>query len=200
MARKIEKSDAVEVSLLPEDQGGKETGARFNITAALWVILALVVAVFGAVAFYLRMQAGSMQEKSAVRLQEIKVLENQIGELQKTVGPLADLGRRIGLAKTALNQHGSGFPLMGVLEATAIPEVMLKQLNVDAKGTVVLTGRGKTIAALIRQIMAWDNHEAIQEVRISGVSNVLNSVGEVEGVEFTAALLISPALFTPNAL
>ena len=195
MARKIRESEAVEVSLLPEDKGRGADSARKSLSYILWAVLAVLIVGLTITLGYFRTRAGSMSKESAALAGQLLDIESQIGEVEKSVNPVKDMGRRIGLAKSALGSHVSGFPLMEVLEATAIPEVVVKQINADAKGTIVLAGRGKTVNTVIRQILSWNGHPAINEVKISGISNVLSSVGEIEGVEFTATLILDPALF-----
>lgn len=186
----------MEVSLLPDDPGRRADHGRKSLAYILWLVLLALVAGLTVTAGYFRFSANKMSDKSAVLLRQLRDLDRQIGEAERKVGPVKDIGRRIGLAKSALAQHLSGFPLLEALQATAIPEVVVKQINADAKGTVVLSGRGKTVSTVIRQILAWNGHPAVQDVKISGISNILNNVGELEGVEFTATLIFDSALFT----
>lgn len=188
MSKKIKKEE-LRVSLLPGEDWGNER--KILTTKKSLIIVLIVLAAFLIIlSGYLRIRAGRFRI-SAVKFQnELEQLGGELKLLEENFQKSGNIGQRIGFAKSALDNHIASEQVMIILSASAIPEVALSQIAVDASGTIILTGRGVDFNAVIRQIMAWREYDKITDVQISGISTVVNKLGAIEGVDFNATITL----------
>lgn len=189
MAKKQNK-EQVRVSLLPggEDVAEGKTPATRKF---LIIILLAVVVVLIAGTGYLKIQTGRIHESVVQQRDELARINAQVASLKGDIKQVGDLGQRVGFAKSALDSHIAAEWILAILESAAIPEVALDQLAADAAGTLVLSARGKDFNAVTRQIMAWRAHKQITDAQVSGVSTMVNKLGEIEGIDFNATITLN---------
>lgn len=195
MAKKFQE---VKVSLLPGEAQRLERERSRRITVKLWIFIvagALLIGVFG---FYFKVRNGRVQNENSKRAERIANLSKEAKAQSAKLAVLENLGGEIGFGKTILKEHRAADNLLEVLEKTAIPEVMLTSLAADIQGSLVVGVGAKDNDAAARQVLAWFLSEDIQDVEIGGWVTKTDPLGNVEGVEFSATLILNAEVFNWN--
>lgn len=196
--KKTNKTEELQVSFLPDRKAAVEEIPWRK--RGILIVCGIVVIIFGG-GVYFRVRA-SMSIKTARAMETaLTELRAKLMQEEQTVEDTLAIGRTIGFAKSALAAHTTGAGVLTLLEASTVPEVVISQLAVDAKGTIVLSARGKDYTAVVRQFLAWNAEPAITNIQVSGVSAKLDQLGNIAAVEFNATLTLGSDLFkfTPTA-
>lgn len=199
MARKIPpKKEEVRVSLLPQEFQLGDAGRAWR--RSLLLTLIFVIVLIGALSGYFRFRASRLTAEARERIAQLAKKTTELQGAQARAQEVGNIGQLTGLAKSALQNHAAGERILDILEVTTIPEVTFTQIAADLKGTLVLQGRGKDFASVVRQVLAWHESADISEARISGINTKLNPVGNIEGIEFGATLVLRTEALTwqPN--
>lgn len=190
--RKNGKREEVRVSLLPEETKAAPSAVLTRLTRALVVILVALVIALGAVTWYLRSAARTARSATVAQTTALTRLMAEAAEAQDQAKAVGNLGQLAGLAKSALQAHIAGEGLLNLLESSTASGVVFDRLAADTKGTMILSGRAQDFAALVQQVVTWHQNSALEEVRVSGITTVIDKVGQVEGVDFNVTLKFKP--------
>lgn len=194
--KQANKNEELQVSFLPEKKTAAEENPwqkRVLLLLFLMVMLLLLLGGFFRIAA-LRMGAHTAQERTV-----LTQLHGRVAQAEAESKDTVNLGRVIGFAKSALAIHTVGDRTLAIIESSAIPEVTLIQLAVDAKGTVVLSAKGKDYDSVSRQLLSWHSEHLIKEAHVSGVAAKLDALNNIVGIEFNATLTFMPEVlkFSP---
>lgn len=195
MPKKVQE---VKVSLLPGEAQRLERAYSRRITVKLLVFLIVIGFIIGAFGVYFRIRTGRVQSENSTRTVSIASLSKAVEAQSAKLDDLENLGGKIDFGKTILKEHRAAANLLDVLERTAIPEVMLTSLAADIQGSLVVGVSAKDNDAATRQILAWFLDESIQDVQVGGMVTKVDSIGNIEGVEFSATLIVKPEVLNWN--
>lgn len=191
-AKKIKnKNETIQVSFIPE-QGEGVSGISSSWKRLLLAVLIALVAVLGGAAVYLRLTAKKLSDRTKARRVEIGGIESRLKQTEEEVKQTGNIGQLAGLARSALQNHIAAEKILEIVAASTVPEVVINQFSSDANGTVVLSARGATFEAIMRQLLVWRVHPQIVDMRASAITTAVNKLGEVEGVDVSATLTLAP--------
>lgn len=195
--RKSPKKEAVRVSLLPAGETFDER-AEVSYGRRIIVILIILVALAGAVSGYLRFSAKKIDIASKKLQAELNTFNAQVQESERVISELGNIGQKIGFAKSMLGTHIASAKILEILESAATDGVILNNLAADAKGSLVISAKGESFRAVARQIIAWEDNPEIASVKVSGVASRINTLGEVESIDFGASFNLKSDVLTWN--
>lgn len=180
----------MQISLLPQkDKGGDFSSRLRGILLLVFVVLVLGI---GVGAFILRFRAGGFLAQAEASMQKVAEISGALEEASAQAALSGNLGQRASIAKTVLAEHIASEQTLAFFESVAIPEVLLLQLSFDASGTLIVSGRGASFSAVVRQLRAWRGDSRVRGVSMSGISTQTDSVGNIEGINFSAVVNIDP--------
>lgn len=190
--RKPIKKEEMQISLLPDQNGGR--GAETRIRAILIGILALLVVAIAVSSLLLRFRAGYYRQEAARLIQSSELARAELQGETQNAREVGNLGQRAGVAKSLLENHIASEKALLFLESSTIPEVTLNQLAFDGAGSLVVSGRGTQFSALSRQLQSWKDHPRVTAVSMSGISVAIDRIGNIEGVDFTSTITLDKAV------
>lgn len=196
MPRKINK-EPVRVSFLSDDSN-KERVSFYQRKSTLVIVFVLIVGAILVASIYLRVQTANFNEFYSQADQSSKSLAAQLQEAQGVVGDKMVLGGLINAAKGSLDKHTAGENILTVLEKTTVPEVELQDIAVDTTNSIVLSVHAKDFSAVEHQLIAWRSSAEVQSVKVSSINTKLTEKGAIEGVDFSASLILDPSIFYWN--
>lgn len=191
-ARKPSKKEEVQISLLPDQNGGR--GVETRIRGILLGILALLIVAIAVASLLLQFRAEKYREETTRLAQSTELARAELQEETKNAREVGNLGQRAGVAKSLFENHVASEKALLFLEASTIPEVTLNNLAFDGAGSLVVSGRGTQFSALSRQLQSWKDHPRVIGVSMSGISVAVDRIGNIEGVDFTSTITLDKSV------
>lgn len=187
MPSRKSKKEEVRVSFLPEKEEWRLSGLYQKKSTLIIVLVVIIVGILIA-SGVLRLKTNRLNTFHQTRQQEITSLIAQLREIESKAKATGNIGQLISIAKSKLKEHQAGESMLEILEASVVPEVMLTDLAADAAGTLVFGAQGKDFETVARQLIAWEEHPSIKDVRVTGISTAISDLGNIEGIDFSATL------------
>ncbi len=187
-AQKQNKSEEVQISLLP-DQNGR-AGAEIRMRVILIGILVFLIIATVASSLFLGFRAKKYRVETDNLAQSIGAMRAELKKEAQNADEVGNLGQRAFEAKSLLENHVASENALLFLEASTIPEITFKQLAFDSHGSLVVSGYGTQFSSLTRQLKSWNEHPRVKDATMSGISVAIDRIGNVEGVNFTSTITL----------
>jgi hypothetical protein len=185
----------VEVSFLPAEEETKEENLkRQKITLIVVFFLVLLIS-FSLWGFFL-IRLNRLQLEVKEKRQELNKIEEILMTRNSEIQSIQSIATRIPPAETLLQKHLFVSNFFKILEEKTIPEINFNDIRIDNKN-IFLNGAAKSYEAIARQIIAFKTVPFVEDLKVSGLSTKISLKGEVEGVDFSLTLTVSPAIFKP---
>lgn len=191
-AKAVDGSHSVTVNLATKEIM-KETAKRIEKksvkTIIISVIAALAVAVllYGGVLIYGQIQKRSFEMVAA----PLENINKEIGALESKSKELIAFQSKLVAIKSLFDEHVYMSEIFAKLEKTTLPEVSYINISISPNMSVTLNGVTSNYTTLGRQLLAFNRaKEFVSAAEISSASAVLDSSGQISGVNFAINLTL----------
>jgi len=159
----------LDVNLLPVDVKSKQGVKRLGLRLVGVAVLA-VIAVGAVYAGLSNLALKKEQELAKIRA-EADDLQLAIAEFGPTVKNLQQVGRRMKVVESVFNQRNDWLKFFDGLEKLGVPGVSFITASATSTGKVFLTAEGTSVAALARQLLAFQQAtDVVSSVQMSSVA------------------------------
>ncbi len=193
----VERKKAVfDINLIPKELAGQE---QFELPKKLFlsglVVFIAILIVGGAYLGFTWYQLKINREIGALKT-EIKTIEDQIAEQEKSKLAAIDLQQRLNLIKDLLNKHVYWTKFFEQLEKYTIDEVYYANFSMAGTEKVTLAAVGKDYESVAKQLVAFQQaKDFITQVDINSASAEVNEEGGYNRVSFNIDLVFLPEVF-----
>lgn len=123
-------------------------------------------------------------------------LRDRVADVQATLQSYDATIRRARAARALLAQHQRWSTFFRTLEGRTLLRTTYQSLAVDVAGSVMLAATAPDVRSAMEQLVAYTGVPDIRQSESTSITNVVDEVGVIRGVQFDVRLEMDPAVFS----